>query len=150
MGGSVSSPLTLCTNNIIIPTTTATAMCTPTSTHRVPHVITVAGSESGAGAGIQADHKTCAALGVCCSTVLTAVTAQNTVGVQGIHSMPETFMAAQLRSMLSDMQVDVKLVCVYSNFGASKVLINSEKFRELQRIFEPTIMFECPTSSSFP
>ncbi|KAK9110122.1 hypothetical protein Sjap_018182 [Stephania japonica] len=98
MGGSVSSPLTLCTNNIIRPTTTATAMCTPTSIHRVPHVLTVA--------GIQADLKTCAALGVYCSTVLTAVTAQNTVGVQGIHSM-QTFVAAQLRSVLSDMQVDV-------------------------------------------
>lgn len=49
---------------------------------RVPHVLTVAGSDSGAGAGIQADLKTCAARGVYCSTVITAVTAQNTAGVQ--------------------------------------------------------------------
>lgn len=49
---------------------------------RVPHVMTVAGSDSGAGAGIQADLKACAARGVYCSTVITAVTAQNTVGVQ--------------------------------------------------------------------
>lgn len=49
---------------------------------RIPHVLTVAGSDSGAGAGIQADLKACAARGVYCSTVITAVTAQNTVGVQ--------------------------------------------------------------------
>ena len=52
------------------------------STVKVPHVLTVAGSDSGAGAGIQADLKACAARGVYCSTVITAVTAQNTVGVQ--------------------------------------------------------------------
>jgi hydroxymethylpyrimidine kinase/phosphomethylpyrimidine kinase/thiamine-phosphate diphosphorylase len=49
---------------------------------KIPHVLTVAGSDSGAGAGIQADLKACAAHGVYCSTVITAVTAQNTVGVQ--------------------------------------------------------------------
>jgi hypothetical protein len=51
-------------------------------TQRVPRVLTVAGSDSGAGAGIQADMKACGALGVYCSTAITAVTAQNTVGVQ--------------------------------------------------------------------
>lgn len=51
-------------------------------TQRVPRVLTVAGSDSGGGAGIQADMKTCGALGVYCTTAITAVTAQNTVGVQ--------------------------------------------------------------------
>ncbi len=55
---------------------------TTTTTVRVPRVLTVAGSDSGAGAGIQADMKACAALGVYCTTVITAVTAQNTAGVQ--------------------------------------------------------------------
>lgn len=49
---------------------------------KIPHVLSVAGSDSGGGAGIQADLKSCAAFGVYCSTVITAVTAQNTVGVQ--------------------------------------------------------------------
>lgn len=49
---------------------------------KIPHVLTVAGSDSGAGAGIQADIKACAARGVYCSTAITAVTAQNTIGVQ--------------------------------------------------------------------
>ena len=52
------------------------------SDQKTPHVLTVAGSDSGAGAGIQADLKACAARGVYCSTVITAVTAQNTLGVQ--------------------------------------------------------------------
>lgn len=55
-----------------------------TSDNKVPHVLTVAGSDSGAGAGIQADLKACAARRVYCSTVITAVTAQNTHGVQVI------------------------------------------------------------------
>ncbi|KAI4341994.1 hypothetical protein MLD38_026658 [Melastoma candidum] len=74
---------------------------------RVPHVMTVAGSDSGAGAGIQADLKACGARGVYCSTVITAVTAQNTVGVQGVHIVPEEFLAQQLDSVMSDMEVDV-------------------------------------------
>lgn len=74
---------------------------------RVPHVLTVAGSDSGAGAGIQADLKACAARGVYCSTVVTAVTAQNTSGVQGVHILPEEFVAEQLKSVLSDMRPDV-------------------------------------------
>lgn len=74
---------------------------------RVPHVLTVAGSDSGAGAGIQADIKACAARGVYCSTVITAVTAQNTGGVQGVNIVPEDFVAEQLRSVLSDMSPNV-------------------------------------------
>ncbi|XP_010246307.1 PREDICTED: thiamine biosynthetic bifunctional enzyme TH1, chloroplastic isoform X1 [Nelumbo nucifera] len=77
------------------------------SVRKVPHVLTVAGSDSGAGAGIQADLKACGALGVYCSTVITAVTAQNTVGVQGVHHVPEEFVGEQLKSVLSDMHVDV-------------------------------------------
>ncbi|RXH73555.1 hypothetical protein DVH24_016377 [Malus domestica] len=74
---------------------------------KIPLVLTVAGSDSGAGAGIQADLKACAARGVYCSTVITAVTAQNTVGVQGVNIVPEDFVAEQMKSVLSDMDVDV-------------------------------------------
>uniref|UniRef100_A0A0D6R4S7 Pyridoxamine kinase/Phosphomethylpyrimidine kinase domain-containing protein n=1 Tax=Araucaria cunninghamii TaxID=56994 RepID=A0A0D6R4S7_ARACU len=74
---------------------------------KIPHVLSVAGSDSGAGAGIQADIKACGARGVYCSTVITAVTAQNTVGVQGVYLVPEDFVSEQLRSVLSDMEVDV-------------------------------------------
>lgn len=80
---------------------------TTTTTVRVPRVLTVAGSDSGAGAGIQADMKACAALGVYCTTVITAVTAQNTAGVQGIHTVPADFVEKQMLSVLTDIGADV-------------------------------------------
>ncbi|KAB1207061.1 Thiamine biosynthetic bifunctional enzyme TH1, chloroplastic [Morella rubra] len=89
---------------------------------KIPHVLTVAGSDSGAGAGIQADLKACAARGVYCSTVITAVTAQNTVGVQGVNIVPEDFVAEQLKSVLSDMQVDVVKTGMLPSLGIISVL----------------------------
>lgn len=94
---------------------------------RIPHVLTVAGSDSGAGAGIQADLKACAARGVYCSTVITAVTAQNTVGVQGVHTVPEEFVEQQLKSVLSDMHVDVVKTGMLPSIGIVKVLHQSLK-----------------------
>ncbi|XP_059653535.1 thiamine biosynthetic bifunctional enzyme TH1, chloroplastic [Cornus florida] len=94
---------------------------------KVPHVLTVAGSDSGAGAGIQADLKTCAARGVYCSTVITAVTAQNTIGVQGVNIVPEEFVAEQLKSVLSDMHVDVVKTGMLPSIGIVKVLHQSLK-----------------------
>ncbi|KAF8394388.1 hypothetical protein HHK36_020596 [Tetracentron sinense] len=98
-----------------------------TSKPRIPHVLTVAGSDSGAGAGIQADLKACAALGVYCSTVITAVTAQNTIGVQGVNLVPEDFVAEQLRSVLSDMQVHVVKTGMLPSIGVVEVLCHSLK-----------------------
>ncbi|THF94479.1 hypothetical protein TEA_009487 [Camellia sinensis var. sinensis] len=89
---------------------------------RIPHVLTVAGSDSGAGAGIQADLKACAARGVYCSTVITAVTAQNTIGVQGVNMVPEDFVAEQLKSVLSDMNVDIVKTGMLPSIGIVKVL----------------------------
>ncbi|KAL9246147.1 hypothetical protein vseg_019720 [Gypsophila vaccaria] len=94
---------------------------------KIPHVMTVAGSDSGAGAGIQADLKACAALGVYCSTVITAVTAQNTAGVQGVHILPEDFVAEQLKSVLSDMEVDVVKTGMLPSIGIVKVLLQHIK-----------------------
>ncbi|KAK4271180.1 hypothetical protein QN277_019911 [Acacia crassicarpa] len=92
---------------------------------KVPHVLTVAGSDSGGGAGIQADLKACAARQVYCSTVVTAVTAQNTVGVQGVDIMPEDFVAEQLKSVLSDMDVDVVKTGMLPSPGIVRVLCQS-------------------------
>ncbi|HSV68222.1 MAG TPA: bifunctional hydroxymethylpyrimidine kinase/phosphomethylpyrimidine kinase [Mycobacteriales bacterium] len=71
-----------------------------------PRVLTVAGSDSGGGAGIQADLKTMLALGVHGMSVLTAVTAQSSRGVQGCWELPVEAVAAQLASVLSDIGVD--------------------------------------------
>jgi hydroxymethylpyrimidine/phosphomethylpyrimidine kinase len=67
--------------------------------------VTIAGSDSGGGAGIQADLKTFSALGVYGASVITALTAQNTLGVQAIHDVPPDFIAAQMDSVFSDLKV---------------------------------------------
>src|SRR5438067_835969 len=67
--------------------------------------VTIAGSDSGGGAGIQADLKTFAALGVYGASVLTALTAQNTLGVSAVHDVPADFVAAQIDAVFSDLAV---------------------------------------------
>jgi len=71
-----------------------------------PRVLTIAGSDSSGGAGIQADLKTMLACGVHGMSVITAVTAQNSVGVQGYWPLPATAVTAQLDSVLGDIGVD--------------------------------------------
>ena len=68
--------------------------------------MTIAGSDSGGGAGIQADLKTFAALGVYGTSVLTAVTAQNTLGVTAVHEIPPEIVAAQIDAVVSDIGAD--------------------------------------------
>ena len=70
-----------------------------------PIAVTIAGSDSGGGAGIQADLKTFSALGVYGASVITALTAQNTKGVTGIHDVPPDFIAAQIDAVFSDLDV---------------------------------------------
>ncbi len=73
---------------------------------RVYKALTIAGSDSGGGAGIQADLKTFAALEVYGSSVLTAITAQNTLGVTAVHEIPTAIIAAQLDAVLDDIGAD--------------------------------------------
>ena len=77
---------------------------TPAS-EEVPVAVTIAGSDSGGGAGIQADIKTFAALGVYGATVITALTAQNTREIAGIFDVPESFIARQIDALYSDLPV---------------------------------------------
>ena len=72
----------------------------------IPKALTIAGSDSGGGAGIQADLKTFSAYRVFGMSVITAVTAQNSVGVQGVENLAPAFVARQLRSVLEDFGVD--------------------------------------------
>ncbi|WP_375461387.1 bifunctional hydroxymethylpyrimidine kinase/phosphomethylpyrimidine kinase [uncultured Enterovirga sp.] len=67
--------------------------------------LTIAGSDSSGGAGIQADLKTFSALGIYGASVLTALTAQNTVGVQAVHDVPPDFVTAQIDSVFGDLDV---------------------------------------------
>ncbi len=72
----------------------------------IPKALTIAGSDSGGGAGIQADLKTFAALGVYGASAITAITAQNTRGVTAIHEVPPDVVAAQIRAVLEDIGAD--------------------------------------------
>ena len=69
-------------------------------------VLTIAGSDSGGGAGIQADLKSFAARGVYGMTAITALTAQNTRGVQGVYDIPPDFIRLQIDSVMSDIGAD--------------------------------------------
>jgi hydroxymethylpyrimidine/phosphomethylpyrimidine kinase len=82
---------------------TSPLMTTPVAT--TPVALTIAGSDSSGGAGIQADLKTFAALGVYGASVITALTAQNTMGVTGIHLVPPEFVTAQIDAVFSDLAV---------------------------------------------
>ncbi|XP_057428844.1 thiamine biosynthetic bifunctional enzyme TH1, chloroplastic isoform X2 [Lotus japonicus] len=111
------------------------------SDNKIPHVLTVAGSDSGAGAGIQADLKACAARRVYCSTIITAVTAQNTVGVQGLEMVPEDFVAEQLKSVLSDMHVHVVKTGLLPSLSIIEVVCQSlRKFPVKALVVDPVMI----------
>ena len=71
----------------------------------IPIALTIAGSDSSGGAGIQADLKSFAALGVYGASVITALTAQNTTGVTGIHQVPADFVTAQIDAVFGDLDI---------------------------------------------
>lgn len=73
---------------------------------RIPRALTIAGSDSGGGAGIQADLKTFAALGVYGMSAITALTAQNTLGVRGVVEIDPDFVSSQVRAVVEDIGVD--------------------------------------------
>src|SRR5947207_9133755 len=73
---------------------------------RIPCVLSIAGSDSGGGAGIQADLKAFAACGVHGMTAITAITAQNTVAVTDVHPIPPDIIIAQVRAIATDIGVD--------------------------------------------
>jgi hydroxymethylpyrimidine/phosphomethylpyrimidine kinase len=85
--------------------------------------VSIAGSDSSGGAGIQADLKTFSALGVYGATVLTALTAQNTQGVRAIHDVPADFIAAQIDAVFADLAVDAVKIGMLSRAATIEAVV---------------------------
>jgi len=108
-------------------------------------ILVIAGSDSGGGAGIQADIKTVTMLGGHAATAVTAVTAQNTVGVTAIHPVPAEVVLAQIEAIISDIGVDaVKIGMIGSAFTATQVAARLEKLKAEQPgipiVFDPVMV----------
>src|SRR5215212_8753405 len=87
-----------------------------------PIAVTIAGSDSSGGAGIQADLKTFSALGVYGATVITALTAQNTHGVKAIHDAPGEFITAQIDAVFSDLDIGAVKIGMVSQRAAIEAI----------------------------
>lgn len=106
-----------------------------------PRVLTIAGSDSGGGAGIQADLKTMAALGCYGMTAIAALTAQNTMGVQAIQAVPPAFLKTQLQSVLDDIGVDaVKIGMLHSPEVVEVVAWAIDHYRLQQIVLDPVMV----------
>ena len=92
--------------------------------------LTIAGSDSGGGAGIQADLKTFMAFGVYGMSAITALTAQNTLGVQGIVDISPDFVREQIRSVMTDIGTDAAKTGMLSNAGIVRAV--AEAVREFR------------------
>jgi hydroxymethylpyrimidine/phosphomethylpyrimidine kinase len=106
-----------------------------------PIAVTIAGSDSGGGAGIQADLKTFAALGVYGASVITALTAQNTNGVFAIHEVPADFIAAQMDAVFSDLDVGaVKIGMLGSAKAIDAVAAGLDRHRQRPVVLDPVMV----------
>jgi hydroxymethylpyrimidine/phosphomethylpyrimidine kinase len=103
--------------------------------------VTIAGSDSGGGAGIQADLKTFSALGVYGASVITALTAQNTKGVTAIHDVPPEFVAAQIDAVFSDLDVGaVKIGMVSQSAVIETIAAGLERWRQSKLVLDPVMI----------
>jgi hydroxymethylpyrimidine/phosphomethylpyrimidine kinase len=104
-------------------------------------VLTIAGSDSGGGAGIQADLKTFAALECYGSSAITALTAQNTLGVRAIHPVPPEFAAAQIAAVFEDIGADaVKIGMLYSARLIRIVAEELHRYRARNVVLDPVMV----------
>jgi hydroxymethylpyrimidine/phosphomethylpyrimidine kinase len=106
----------------------------------IPKALTIAGSDSGGGAGIQADLKTFSAFRVFGTSVITAVTAQNSVGVQGVENLPPAFVAQQIRSVLSDFGTDAAKCGMLSTAPIIEAVAATLGERPIERLVVDPVM----------
>ncbi|MGB9386289.1 MAG: bifunctional hydroxymethylpyrimidine kinase/phosphomethylpyrimidine kinase, partial [Pseudolabrys sp.] len=103
--------------------------------------VTIAGSDSSGGAGIQADLKTFSALGVYGASVITALTAQNTQGVRAIHDVPADFITAQIDAVFSDLEVNaVKIGMLSQTATIAAVAKGLDRHRAKNIVLDPVMI----------
>lgn len=107
----------------------------------IPIALTIAGSDSSGGAGVQADLKTFSALGVYGASVITALTAQNTTGVSGIHQVPADFVTAQIDAVFSDLDVSaVKIGMVAQRATIDAIVAGLLRWSPRQIVLDPVMV----------
>jgi hydroxymethylpyrimidine/phosphomethylpyrimidine kinase len=106
----------------------------------VIRVLTIAGSDSGGGAGIQADLKTITALGGFGMSVITALTAQNTLGVLGIHEVPAEFVALQFDAVASDIGIDAAKTGMLASTEILRVVVAKAKQYNVEKLVVDPVM----------
>ena len=109
--------------------------------HQYPRVLSIAGSDSGGGAGIQADLKTFAALGCFGMTAITALTAQNTCGVRSIHGVPPEMLRDQMDAVLEDIGVDAVKIGMLHAPDIVRTVAQAIDRHQMQRVvFDPVMV----------
>jgi hydroxymethylpyrimidine/phosphomethylpyrimidine kinase len=109
--------------------------------NRYPTILTIAGSDSGGGAGIQADLKTISALGGYGTSAITALTAQNTQGVRGIHAVPPAFLREQLEAVFEDITIDAVKIGMVGTVEAALVIADIlSRFKPRFVVFDPVMV----------
>ena len=107
---------------------------------RYPRVLSIAGSDSGGGAGIQADLKTFSALGCYGTTAITAITAQNTCGVTAIHAVPVDVLKAQIEAVLSDIGTDALKIGMLHSPEVVEVVTWAIRHFEIKKVVLDPVM----------
>lgn len=110
------------------------------NTQHMKRILTIAGSDSGGGAGIQADIKTITVLGGYGMSVITALTAQNTIGVQGIYPVTPEFIAQQIDSVLSDIGADAVKTGMLFDRTTIKVVAEKLKTHKIEKVVVDPVM----------
>ena len=106
----------------------------------VPVALTIAGSDSGGGAGVQADLKTFSALGVYGCSAITAITAQNTCAVTAVHNVPANIIKSQLEAVLDDLDIGAIKIGMLSNAEIIEVVASVIKPLDLPIILDPVMV----------
>jgi hydroxymethylpyrimidine/phosphomethylpyrimidine kinase len=106
----------------------------------IPRVLVVAGSDSGGGAGIQADIKTITMLGGHAMTAITAITAQNTLGVQAVHAVPTDMVVAQMRSVIDDLGVDAVKIGMIGSAETAHAVADVLEALDVPVVFDPVMI----------